>query len=408
MNPQSQEVTKILLLENIHAVAADTFKATGKSRDIVTLSGSPSEDQLIEMLQGVKILGIRSKTNITERVLQAAPDLVAVGCFCIGTDQVDIQAATRHGVAVFNAPFSNTRSVAELALAEIIMLARKAYQRSVEMHRGKWEKSAAACVEVRRKTLGIVGYGHIGPQIGLLAEALGMKVIFHDIVKKLALGNARQTVDLDELLKGADFVTMHVPDTPLTRNMISTTQLSMMRQGSFLLNLSRGTVVDIPALKNALDSGHIAGAALDVYPQEPASGKDPFISELRGLENVILTPHIGGSTEEAQYNIGIEVAESLSNFFDEGTSIGCVNLPEAQLPLSRDSVRIMNVHKDVPGVLSQINGLIASLHVNIKAQTYHTHEGIGYLVMDAENGLSRTVGAEIEALNSNIRTRLLF
>jgi len=408
MSSESQEATKILLLENIHAVASDTFNAAGRPRDIATFPGSPSEEQLVEMLRGVKILGIRSKTNITESILAAAPDLVAVGCFCIGTDQVDLEAARRHGVAVFNAPFSNTRSVAELALAEIIMLARKAAQRSMELHRGKWEKSAKGCVEVRRKTLGVVGYGHIGPQIGLLAEALGMKVVFHDIVKKLALGNARQTADLDELLKEADFVTMHVPDTPLTRKMIGAAQFAMMKKGSFLLNLSRGAVVDIPALREALESGQVAGAALDVYPQEPASGKDPFESEVRGFENVILTPHIGGSTEEAQYNIGIEVAEALSYYLDEGTSIGCVNLPEAQLPVSGDSVRIVNLHKDVPGVLGRINGLIASLHVNIKAQTYHTRDGVGYLIMDAEKGLSRDIGAEIEALDSNIRTRLLF
>jgi D-3-phosphoglycerate dehydrogenase len=408
MSSQSQEATKILLLENIHAVATDTFKASGRPREVVTALGSPSEDQLIEMLKGVQILGIRSKTNVTERILQAAPDLIAVGCFCIGTDQVDLQAASRHGVAVFNAPFSNTRSVAELAIAEVIMLARKAAQRSMELHRGKWEKSATNCVEVRRKTLGVVGYGHIGPQIGLLAEALGMKVIFHDIVKKLALGNARQTADLDELLKEADFVTMHVPDTPVTRNMIGAEQMAMMKKGSFLLNLSRGRVVDIPALKDALASGQIDGAALDVYPQEPASSKDPFESEVREFDNVILTPHIGGSTEEAQYNIGIEVAEALSGYCDEGTSIGCVNMPEAQLPVSRDSVRILNIHKDMPGVLSRINGLIASLHVNIKAQTYHTHEGVGYLIMDAEKGLPRDIVGEIAALDSNIRTRLLF
>ena len=405
---QHQEATKILLLENIHAAAAEAFQAGGRPRDVVTFPGSPPEDQLIEMLKGVRILGVRSKTNVTERVLAAAPQLVAVGCFCIGTDQVDLEAAVKHGVAVFNAPFSNTRSVAELGIAEVIMLARKAVQRTIEMHEGKWEKSAAGCVEVRRKTLGVVGYGHIGPQIGLLAEAMGMKVIFHDIVKKLALGNARQTADLDELLRESDFISMHVPDTPLTRGMIGTKQLAMMRKGSFLLNLSRGTVVDIPALKKALERGHIAGAALDVYPREPASGNDPFESEIRGMENVILTPHIGGSTEEAQRNIGVEVAEALSGYFDEGTSTGCVNLPEVQLPVSPDSVRILNIHKDVPGVLGRINSFIAGANVNIKAQTYRTNDGTGYLIMDAEKGLPREAGEHIEALDSNIRTRILF
>ena len=408
MNSQSREKAKILLLENIHSAAVEAFHSGDRPRDVVTFSGSPSEDQLIEMLKGVQILGIRSKTNITERVLSAAPQLAAVGCFCIGTDQVDLEAAAKCGVAVFNAPFSNTRSVAELGIAEVIMLARKAVQRTMEMHRGKWEKSAEGCVEVRRKTLGVVGYGHIGPQIGLLAEAMGMKVIFHDIVKKLALGNAQQTVDLDELLKNSDFVSMHVPDTPLTRGMIGAEQLAMMRKGSFLLNISRGTVVDIPALKAALDGGHIAGAALDVYPLEPASGKDPFESEVRGLENVILTPHIGGSTEEAQRNIGIEVAEALSAYLDDGTSTGCVNLPEVQLSVSPNSVRILNIHKDVPGVLGRVNSFIASANVNIKAQTYRTNNGIGYLIMDAEKGLSSEVGEHIETLDSNIRTRLLF
>jgi len=404
----NQEAPKVLLLENIHPVAAETFRAGDKPCEVITVSGSPSEEQLIEMLQGVRILGIRSKTNITERVLDAAPQLIAVGCFCIGTDQVNLTAAAKRGVAVFNAPFSNTRSVAELTIAEVVMLARKAVQRSIELHRGKWEKSAEGCIEVRRKTLGIVGYGHIGPQVGLLAEALGMKVVFHDIVKKLALGNARQTADIEELLQISDFVTMHVPDTPLTRNMIGEKQLAMMRKGGYLLNLSRGRVVDIPALRDALVSGQLAGAGLDVYPEEPASGKEPFQSEVRGMENVILTPHIGGSTEEAQYNIGIEVAESLLGYLNAGTSAGCVNLPEAQLSVMGDSARILNIHKNVPGVLSSINGLIAKMHINIKAQTYQTHEDIGYLIMDAEKGLPRNIEAQIEALDSNIRTRLLF
>ena len=408
MSLQSQDVTKILLLENIHAAAAEAFLAGDNQRDIVSFPGSPSEDQLIEMLTGVHMLGIRSKTIVNERVLDAAPQLAAVGCFCIGTDQVDLEAAAKCGVAVFNAPFSNTRSVAELGIAEVIMLARKAVQRSIEMHRGQWEKSADGCVEVRRKTLGVVGYGHIGPQIGLLAEAMGMEVIFHDILKKLALGNAKQAADLDELLQSSDFVSMHVPDTPLTRGMIGAKQLAMMRKGSFMLNLSRGAVVDIPALKAALESGHIAGAALDVYPMEPASSADPFESEVRGMENVILTPHIGGSTEEAQRNIGIEVAEAMSGYFDEGTSTGCVNLPEVQLPVSKDSARILNIHEDVPGVLGRINSFIAGASVNIKAQAYRTNDGIGYLIMDVEKGLPRVVARHIEALDSNIRTRLIF
>jgi D-3-phosphoglycerate dehydrogenase len=398
---------RILLLEGIHPAAEEAFRASNLGC-IKMESGSPAEEQLIKMIRDVQILGIRSKTRITERVLDSAPELVAVGCFCIGTDQVDMEAATRRGVAVFNAPFSNTRSVAELTIAEVVMLARRAAHRSMELHGGRWEKSARGCVEVRRKTIGIVGYGHIGPQVGLLAEALGMRVVFHDILKKLPLGNARQVSGLDELLKMSDFVTLHVPDTPLTRNMISRRELSLMPGGSYLLNLSRGTVVDIPALRQALTSGRLAGAAVDVFPQEPSSGRDPFQSELRGLDNVILTPHIGGSTEEAQRNIGLEVSESLTAYSETGSTTNCANLPEVHLPSMEDSYRVLNIHKDVPGVLSRINGLIAGMSVNIKAQSYNTRNGVGYLIMDVERRLSRDIGRQIESLDTSIRTRLLF
>jgi D-3-phosphoglycerate dehydrogenase / 2-oxoglutarate reductase len=405
--PQSRGPFNVLLLENIHSVAEDAFRAR-KLGKVDKSSGALPEDQLWERLADVHILGIRSKTNITRRVLESAPNLLAVGCFCIGTDQVDMDAAARHGVAVFNAPFSNTRSVAELTIAEVIMLARRAAQRSMELHTGRWEKSAKGCMEVRRKTIGIIGYGHIGPQVGLLAEALGMRVVFHDVVKRLPLGNARQVNDLNELLKISDFVTLHVPDTALTRRMISREQLSLMPQGSYLLNLSRGSVVDIGALHEALHSGHLSGAAVDVFPKEPNSGKDPFQSELIGMENVILTPHIGGSTEEAQRNIGLEVSDSLIAYAESGTSDGCANLPEVHMPAVEDSYRILNIHTDVPGVLSKINGLIARMHVNIKAQSYNTRSGIGYLIMDVERSLSRNIGEQIESLDSNIRTRLLF
>jgi D-3-phosphoglycerate dehydrogenase len=400
------EAPAILLLENIHPVAAESFRAGGAFR-VETTAGSPREDELVGMLGGVQVLGIRSKTRITDRVLDAAPQLIAVGCFCIGTDQVDIEAATRRGVAVFNAPFSNTRSVAELTIAEVVMLARRAAQRSMELHLGRWQKSAAGCMEVRRKTIGIVGYGHIGPQVGLLAESLGMKVVFHDIVRKLALGNARQVANLEELLELSDFVTMHVPDTALTRGMIGREQLARMRPGSYLLNLSRGSVVDIVALCEALRNGHLAGAALDVFPQEPSSSRDPFQSDLCGLDNVILTPHIGGSTEEAQRNIGLEVSGALLDYVETGSSTGCANLPEVQMPEVADSLRVLNIHKDVPGVLSRVNGLVAGMGVNIKAQSYHTRDGIGYLIMDAERTLSRGIAGEIAALESNIRTRIL-
>jgi D-3-phosphoglycerate dehydrogenase len=403
----SKESIKILLLENIHVAAEENFRAC-RLRRIDRQSGSPDDDMLIRMLLDVHILGIRSKTRINKRILDAAPQLLAIGCFCIGTDQVDLAAAARRGVAVFNAPFSSTRSVAELAIAEVVMLARRAAQRSMELHQGRWEKSAEGCVEVRRKTIGIVGYGHIGPQVGLLAESLGMRVVFHDIVKKLPLGNARQLPGLEELLKVSDFVTMHVPDTALTRGMMSHKQLTLMPEGSYLLNLSRGSVVDIHALRQALSSGHLAGAAIDVYPEEPSSGKSSFHSELRGLGNVILTPHIGGSTEEAQRNIGLEVSESLISYATTGNSIGVANLPEVQLPLIEDSYRVLNIHTDVPGVLSRINGLVAGMSVNIKAQSYNTRNGIGYLVMDVERSLSPAIKRQIDSLDSNIRTRLLF
>jgi D-3-phosphoglycerate dehydrogenase / 2-oxoglutarate reductase len=404
---EAHEKPEILLLENIHPVAEEIFRSY-KPRRVNGHPGSPSEDQMIEMLPGVQILGIRSKTQINERIMKAAPQLLAIGCYCIGTDQVDLEAASRCGVAVFNAPFSNTRSVAELTIAEVVMLARRAAQRSMELHRGRWEKSAKGCMEVRRKTIGIVGYGHIGPQVGLLAESLGMRVVFYDIVKKLPLGNARQLSSLEELLKMSDFVTMHVPDTRLTKGMIGAEQLNRMPVGSYLLNLSRGSVVHIGALHHALVSGHLAGAALDVFPKEPSSGKDPFQSELCGLDNVILTPHIGGSTEEAQRNIGIEVSEALSAYADTGSTTGCANLPEVQLPVIEDSYRVLNIHTDVPGVLSRINGLVAGMSVNIKAQSYNTHGGIGYLIMDVERSLSRAIEEQIESLDTSIRTRLLF
>ena len=403
----SKEPINVLLLENIHSVAEEAFRTRNLGR-VDKYSGALTEEQLLKQLADVHILGIRSKTHVGKRVLESAPNLLAVGCFCIGTDQVDMDAAAQHGVAVFNAPFSNTRSVAELTIAEVIMLARRAAQRSMELHSGRWEKSAKGCMEVRRKTIGIIGYGHIGPQVGLLAESLGMRVVFHDVVRKLPLGNARQVGDLEELLRISDFVTLHVPDTPLTRKMIGREQLSLMPEGSYLLNLSRGSVVDIGALQDALKRGHLSGAAVDVFPKEPNSGKDPFHSELRGLENVILTPHIGGSTEEAQRNIGLEVSDALIAYAETGSSDGCANLPEVHLPPMVDSYRVLNIHTDVPGVLSRINGLIAGMSVNIKAQSYNTRNGVGYLIMDVERSLSRTIGKQIESLDSNIRTRLLF
>ncbi len=402
-----KEKIRVLLLEGIHTAAEESFRAADYC-NVERVRGTLPQDELFARVTGVHILGIRSKTRVDARILQSAPQLLAVGCFCIGTDQVELGAATAKGIAVFNAPFSNTRSVAELTIAEVVMLARRAVQRSMDLHAGRWNKSASGCMEVRQKTIGIVGYGHIGPQVGLLAEALGMKVIFHDISRKLPLGNAQQLTSLEEVLMGSDFVTLHVPDTPLTRGMIGAEQLSLMRKGSFLLNLSRGTVVDLPALRAALLSGHIAGSAVDVFPQEPGSSSEPFVSELRGLPNVILTPHIGGSTEEAQRNIGIEVADALIKFSDTGSSTGCVNLPEVELPLLKESHRVLNIHRDVPGVLGSINGLVAAMGANINRQFLNTRNGVGYLIMDVERSLSRAIKTKIDALDTNIRTRLLF
>jgi D-3-phosphoglycerate dehydrogenase / 2-oxoglutarate reductase len=402
-----KEKIKVLLLEGIHPAAEERFREADYL-DIERGRSALPEDQLLELIPGVHILGIRSKTELSARVLAAAPQLLAVGCFCIGTDQVELDAAARRGVAVFNAPFSNTRSVAELAIAEVVMLARRAAQRSMEMHAGRWDKTSRGCVEVRHKTIGIVGYGHIGPQVGLLAESFGMKVVFHDTAKRLPLGNARQAANLEEVLKAADFVTLHVPETPLTRNMIGRAQIAQMARGSFLLNLSRGSVLDLGALKAAILDGHLAGAAVDVYPDEPESSGQPFLSELQGLPNLILTPHIGGSTEEAQHNIGLEVSEALVRYVDTGSSTGCVNLPQVDLPILQDSHRVLNIHKDVPGVLGSINGLIAGMGINIQSQCYNTRDGIGYLIMDVERGISSTIKSKIDALESNIRTRLLF
>ncbi len=402
-----KEKIRILLLEGIHSAAENNFRAADYSH-IERQTGALSEEQLQKVVGDAHMLGIRSKTVVGAPVIEAAPHLLAIGCFCLGTDQVALEAATRRGVAVFNAPFSNTRSVAELTIAEVIMLARRAVQRCMELHAGRWAKSSQGCMEVRQKTIGIIGYGHIGPQVGLLAEALGMRVVFHDIVKKLPLGNARQVGGLDELLKISHFVTLHVPETPLTRGMIGSEQIARMPEQSYLLNLSRGSVVDLAAVRDALARGRLAGAAVDVFPNEPKSSGEPFISDLRGMPNVILTPHIGGSTEEAQHSIGIEVSESLVKYVDTGSSTGCVNLPEVELPLLTDSHRVLNIHRDVPGVLSRINGLVAGMGVNIKSQFLNTRNGVGYLIMDVERSLSQAVKKKIEALDTNIRTRLLY
>jgi D-3-phosphoglycerate dehydrogenase len=363
---------------------------------------------LIEKVRDAHILGIRSKTQLSDAILGAGRHLLSVGAFCIGTNQIDLRAANRRGIPVFNAPFSNTRSVAEMVIAEIIFLARQLADRSREVHEGVWKKVANQCYEVRGKTLGIVGYGHIGGQVGVLAESLGMRVVSYDVAPKLSIGNTRSTANLGDLLAQSDFVTLHVPETPQTKNLIGAPQFAQMKKGAYLINASRGTVVDIPALAAALKEGRVAGAAIDVFPEEPAGNEQKFKSELQGLPNVILTPHIGGSTEEAQANIGKEVAGSLVRFINEGATPTAVNFPRIDAPASPGAHRILNVHRNVPGVLKDINKIVSDLNANIRGQVLSTDSEIGYLVMDLEQDVSTPVKEAIEKLGTSIRTRILF
>ncbi len=397
---------KILLLEGIHPVAKEAFAAEGFAVELV--AGALGESELAERVRDVHILGIRSKTQVTPAVLSEARRLLAVGAFCIGTNQIALRAATRHGVPVFNAPFSNTRSVAELIIAEIVLLARHVGDRSREVHEGLWRKVAVGSHEVRGRTLGIVGYGHIGSQVGVLAEAMGMRVLFHDIAAKLPMGNNRSVPRLEDLLPVSDFVTLHVPETPQTKNMIGAEELAIMKPGSCLLNASRGTVVDIDALAAAIRRGHVGGSAIDVFPSEPERNGPGFESPLRGLPNVLLTPHIGGSTEEAQEAIGHEVSAALTKFVNTGATAGAVNFPQVDLPVSRDAHRILNCHRNVPGVLRDINKIVSDMNANIRAQVLATDEDIGYLVMDLDQDVSQDVRRGIAALETSIRTRILF
>lgn len=402
----SHEKIKILLLENIHPIAAEKLKEAGF--EVVLESSSLDEPEIIKVINNFNILGIRSKTQLTHKLFAQAPHLLSVGAFCIGTNQIDLKAANRAGTAVFNAPYSNTRSVAELVISEMIALSRCLADRSMQAHQGQWVKSALGCREVRGKTLGIVGYGHIGSQVSILAEAMGMKVFYFDIVKKLPLGNSKAVDTFDELLKISDFLTLHVPETSQTKNMVSEKQLKIIKKGSYLINASRGTVVDIDALASALKSQHISGAAIDVFPYEPQNNSEKFETPLRGLPNVILTPHIGGSTEEAQEAIGLEVADSFIKYIKMGSTTGAVNFPNVDLPSShRDSVRIMNVHKNVPGVLKNINEIIATEGANITSQYLATDSEIGYVVMDIEQSTIKETAQKIAQLNTSIRTRTL-
>ncbi len=397
---------KVLLLENIHPSAHALFAEQGFQLDART--GALSDRELAEAISDVHILGIRSKTQVRAPVLKQAKRLLSLGAFCIGTNQVDLEVANSGGVPVFNAPFSNTRSVAELVIAEIIALSRQLFDRSREVHEGRWRKIATGSHEVRGKTLGIVGYGHIGTQVGIMAEMMGLRVLFYDIAAKLPLGNSRPVASLGALLTESDFVTLHVPATPQTNKMIGQKELAAMKRGSVLLNISRGTVVDIATLAAALRSGHLSGAAVDVYPDEPESNSEGFESELRGLPNVILTPHIGGSTEEAQEAIGREVASSLIKYINSGATTGAVNFPHIELPVEAGKHRILNVHKNVPGVLRDINKIVSDMQANIHSQHLATDPHIGYLMMDLDQDVSNDVKNAISALDTNIKTRILY
>ena len=398
---------KFLLLEGVHQTAVDTLQAAGYT-NIDYHTGSLPEEQLKEAIADAHFIGLRSRTQLTADVLAHAHKLVAIGCFCIGTNQVDLNAAREMGVAVFNAPYSNTRSVAELVLAEAILLLRGIPEKNAVAHRGGWLKSATNSFEIRGKKLGIIGYGSIGTQLSVLAENLGMQVYFYDVVTKLPLGNAQQVGSLTELLGMADIVTLHVPETAATKWMIGEKEIRAMKQGSYLINAARGTVVDIEALAAALRDKHLHGAAIDVFPVEPRSNNDEFISPLREFDNCLLTPHVGGSTMEAQANIGLEVAEKLVRYSDNGTSITSVNFPEVALPSHPGKHRLLHIHQNIPGVMSEINQVFASNGINISGQYLQTNEKVGYVVIDVDAAYSDLALEKLNEVNGTIRCRVLF
>lgn len=396
---------RVLLLENIHADGADFLRAQGYQ--VETRSGALGEDELIEAVQGVHLLGIRSTTYVTERVLAHAPDLLSIGAFCIGTNQIDLKAAAQRGVAVFNAPYSNTRSVVELAIGEIISLARRLNEKTNDMHAGIWNKSAQGSHEIRGRKLGIVGYGNIGSQLSVIAEALGMQVFYYDVADKLALGNAKRCTTLEELLETVDVVTLHVDGRPGNAGLFGASEFARMRPRSLFLNLSRGILVDTKALRAHLESGHIAGAAVDVFPVEPKKQGDPFESDLRGLPNVILTPHVGGSTMEAQQDIGRFVSGKLHTYLTEGSTDLSPNLPHLQLPSYGEHHRLAHLHHNVPGVLSSINVILGDHGVNIDGQTLGTRGDIGYVLTDIDKELEPETLAALGTLPETIRLRQL-
>ena len=400
---------RVLLLENVNQSAVDLFTGSGYT-NIQRLTKALDGDDLIAALKGVHILGIRSRTQLTQDIFAGADRLMAVGCFSVGTNQVELDAARRRGIPVFNAPFSNTRSVAELTIGEIVMLLRRVLPRSVSAHEGGWDKSADGSREVRGRTLGIVGYGNIGSQLSMLAEAMGMRVIYYDHTDKLRHGNTEQMESLAALLAQSDIVSLHVPETPATANMIGRDEIRAMQKGAYLINNSRGTVVDLDALAEALRDGHLAGAAVDVFPVEPSSNAERFVSPLQGLANVILTPHIGGSTEEAQDRIGREVARKVIDYSDAGSTMGAVNFPQVQLPLRSAGTRFLHVHRNVPGVLRRLNEVFLLQDINITAQYLQTDSEIGYVVLDTEHlgAAARDLLDEIRTLDGTVRARIVY
>jgi D-3-phosphoglycerate dehydrogenase / 2-oxoglutarate reductase len=398
---------KILLLENISDSAVEELEQSGYA-EIKRISGAVSEEELAKAIKGVHILGIRSKTQVSEKVIDRADKLLAIGAFCIGVNQIDLPSATRRGIAVFNAPYSNTRSVAELVIGLCVMLIRRISDKNIAAHRGVWLKDAAGSFELRGKTLGIIGYGNIGSQVSVMAEALGLNVVYYDVLTKLPHGNAKQIRDLKDLLKQSDIVTLHVPSDATTRNLINKETLSAMRKKSILINYSRGDVVDLDALKISIETGKIVGAAIDVFPEEPEKNGDAFSSNLQNLPNVILTPHIGGSTEEAQANIGLDVTSKLINYLELGTSNGSHTVPELNLPPQAATHRILHIHENVPGVLSEINSRLSGKGINILGQFLKTNDAIGYVILDIDTKLSGEAFEILKKVRGTIKTRMVY
>ena len=409
MAQQSLEKSKIkfLLLEGVHPSAVETLQKSGYN-NIEQHKKALSAEELKASIAGAHFVGIRSRTQLTEEVFEAARKLVAVGCFCIGTNQVDLKAATLRGITVFNAPFSNTRSVAELVLAEAILLLRGVAEKNAAAHRGEWLKTAVNAFEIRGKKLGIIGYGNIGMQLGVIAEGLGMQVQFYDVINKLPLGNTRQVPSLNQLLSSSDVVSLHVPENSSTQNMVGAEQLAQMPAGSILINASRGTVVDIDALAAALESDALGGAGIDVFPVEPRSNEDEFLSPLRRFDNTFLTPHIGGSTIEAQENIGMEVAEKLARYSDNGTTTSSINLPAVALPEHSGSHRLLHIHHNIPGVMSALNSVFSDNKINVSAQFLQTNDTVGYVVIDIDAEYSELALKKLAAIEGTIRSRVLF